>query len=229
MGPGTLTMGRVPFGEGDLPIERLLRDVKDTGYAGPLDLELPGPMGESEGYEPVIRRGVEKSLRDAVRTRFLRGEGAMESSNRSRCCPPRRQPSCAGRGRCRRSPYYDPDWWELERKAIFLRTWLHVGTSARFLSPAASFAVRSSLARASLLIVRGKDGEVRHVPQRLHSSRYAARRGSPGQARAVFLPLSHVDLRRRRAAALRPGLRALLRRQGGLRAQAVCAPKFWPG
>jgi sugar phosphate isomerase/epimerase len=61
MGPGPLTMGRVPFGEGDLPIERLLRDVKDTGYAGPLDLELPGPMGESEGYEPVIRRGVAKA------------------------------------------------------------------------------------------------------------------------------------------------------------------------
>jgi sugar phosphate isomerase/epimerase len=61
MGPGALPMSRVPFGEGDLPIERLLRDVKDTGYAGPLDLELPGPLGETEGYEPVIRRGAEKA------------------------------------------------------------------------------------------------------------------------------------------------------------------------
>lgn len=60
-GPGALTMGRVPFGEGDMPIERLMRDVKDTGYAGPLDLELPGPLGESEGYAPVVRRAVEKA------------------------------------------------------------------------------------------------------------------------------------------------------------------------
>lgn len=50
--------GRVPFGEGDLPLERMLRDVKNSGYTGPLDLELPGPLGESEGYEPVIRRAV---------------------------------------------------------------------------------------------------------------------------------------------------------------------------
>jgi hypothetical protein len=26
--------------------------------AGPLELELVGPLGDSEGYEPVIRRGV---------------------------------------------------------------------------------------------------------------------------------------------------------------------------
>ena len=50
--------GRVPCGEGDLPIARLLRDIKDTGYAGPFELELIGPLGDSEGYEPVIRRGV---------------------------------------------------------------------------------------------------------------------------------------------------------------------------
>jgi len=53
--------GRVPFGEGDLPLARMLIDVKDVGYAGPLELELPGPLGETEGYEPVIRRGVEKA------------------------------------------------------------------------------------------------------------------------------------------------------------------------
>jgi sugar phosphate isomerase/epimerase len=55
--------GRVPFGEGDLPLARMLRDVKDTGYAGPLELELPGSLGETEGYEPVIRRAVEKASR----------------------------------------------------------------------------------------------------------------------------------------------------------------------
>jgi sugar phosphate isomerase/epimerase len=50
--------GRVPFGEGDLPVTRILADIKDTGYAGPLELELVGPLGDSEGYGPVIRRGV---------------------------------------------------------------------------------------------------------------------------------------------------------------------------
>jgi len=50
--------GRVPFGEGDLPIARILHDIKDTGYAGPLELELIGPLGDREGYAPVIRRGV---------------------------------------------------------------------------------------------------------------------------------------------------------------------------
>lgn len=53
--------GRVPFGEGDLPLARMLTDVRDTGYAGPIELELPGPLGESEGYASVIRRGVQKA------------------------------------------------------------------------------------------------------------------------------------------------------------------------
>ena len=29
-----------------------------VGWAGPLELELIGPLGDSEGYAPVIRRGV---------------------------------------------------------------------------------------------------------------------------------------------------------------------------
>lgn len=62
LGPGMPPAGgRVPFGEGDLPIARMLTDVRDSGYAGPLELELPGPMGETEGYEPVIRRAVTKA------------------------------------------------------------------------------------------------------------------------------------------------------------------------
>jgi sugar phosphate isomerase/epimerase len=62
LGPGQPPgSGRVPFGEGELPIARMLRDVKDTGYDGPIELELPGQLGETEGYESVIRRGVEKA------------------------------------------------------------------------------------------------------------------------------------------------------------------------
>lgn len=62
LGPGHPPPGgRVPFGEGDLPVARLLTDVRDSGYQGPIELELPGPLGESEGYEPVIARGVAKA------------------------------------------------------------------------------------------------------------------------------------------------------------------------
>jgi len=53
--------GRVPFGEGNLPLARMLQDVKDTGYPGPLELELPGPIGEAEGYDVMMRRGVAKA------------------------------------------------------------------------------------------------------------------------------------------------------------------------
>jgi sugar phosphate isomerase/epimerase len=55
--------GRVPFGEGDLPLERLLRDVTDAGYDGPIEFEAPGPQGEAEGYGPLIRRGVAAASR----------------------------------------------------------------------------------------------------------------------------------------------------------------------
>lgn len=36
----------------------MLREINDTGYSGPLELELIGPMGDRAGYELVIRRGV---------------------------------------------------------------------------------------------------------------------------------------------------------------------------
>ncbi|MCB2060216.1 MAG: aromatic ring-hydroxylating dioxygenase subunit alpha [Novosphingobium sp.] len=66
-----------------------------------------------------------------------------------------------GRGPVSSKPYYDPEWWELERKAIFMRSWLHVGHLCE-IPDAGSFIRRDiGFARASLLIVRGKDGEVR--------------------------------------------------------------------
>jgi sugar phosphate isomerase/epimerase len=61
-GPGSAPPGgRVPFGEGDLPLERMFRDIVDTGYDGPFELEMPGPQGEAEGYAPFIRRGAERA------------------------------------------------------------------------------------------------------------------------------------------------------------------------
>ena len=57
--------------------------------------------------------------------------------------------------------YYDPDWYELERKAVFMRSWLNVGHVCE-LPETGSFVRRDiEFANASLLIVRGKDGEIR--------------------------------------------------------------------
>ncbi len=66
-----------------------------------------------------------------------------------------------GRGPVSSRPYHDPAWWELERKAIFLRSWIHIGHVCE-VPEAGSFIRREvEFARASLLIMRGKDGAVR--------------------------------------------------------------------
>lgn len=66
-----------------------------------------------------------------------------------------------GSGPVSSKPYYDPEWWELERKAIFMRSWLHIGHVCEIPEPG-SFIVRElEFAKASLIIARGKDGKVR--------------------------------------------------------------------
>jgi phenylpropionate dioxygenase-like ring-hydroxylating dioxygenase large terminal subunit len=58
-------------------------------------------------------------------------------------------------------PYYDPEWFALEREAIFKRTWLNIGHVCELPEPG-SFIVRPlEFAKASILIVRGKDGVIR--------------------------------------------------------------------
>lgn len=66
-----------------------------------------------------------------------------------------------GHGPVSSKPYYDPEWWELERKAIFMRSWLHVGHLCEVPEPGSFIRREIEFANASLLIVRGKDGEVR--------------------------------------------------------------------
>ena len=46
-------------GDGDLPIERIIRDVVGSGYRGVFDLELLGPAIEQEGGASAARRGVD--------------------------------------------------------------------------------------------------------------------------------------------------------------------------
>jgi phenylpropionate dioxygenase-like ring-hydroxylating dioxygenase large terminal subunit len=66
-----------------------------------------------------------------------------------------------GRGPVSSRPYYDPEWWELERKAIFMRSWIHVGHVCEVPEPGSFIRRDIEFAKASLLIVRGRDGEVR--------------------------------------------------------------------
>jgi len=57
--------------------------------------------------------------------------------------------------------YYDPDWFELERQAVFLRTWFPAGHVCEVPESGSFIRREFEFARASLLIVRGKDGEIR--------------------------------------------------------------------
>ncbi|TAL00853.1 MAG: aromatic ring-hydroxylating dioxygenase subunit alpha [Rhodospirillaceae bacterium] len=58
-------------------------------------------------------------------------------------------------------PYYRDDYFELEREAIFRRTWIQIGHVCELPEPG-SFIVRPiEVANASILITRGKDEKVR--------------------------------------------------------------------
>jgi sugar phosphate isomerase/epimerase len=55
------TGDRVPPGDGDIPLERLVAMALDAGYEGPFDLEVMGPRVEEEGYPSAVRRAVEQA------------------------------------------------------------------------------------------------------------------------------------------------------------------------
>ncbi|PLK25823.1 aromatic ring-hydroxylating dioxygenase subunit alpha [Novosphingobium sp. TH158] len=57
--------------------------------------------------------------------------------------------------------YYDPEWFELERQAIFMRTWIEVGHVCELPEPGTWIRRELEFANASILIVRGKDGQIR--------------------------------------------------------------------
>jgi phenylpropionate dioxygenase-like ring-hydroxylating dioxygenase large terminal subunit len=66
-----------------------------------------------------------------------------------------------GRGPIPAAPYYDPAWFELEREAVFKRTWLQIGHLCELPAPG-DFIVRElEVAKASILITHGKDGKIR--------------------------------------------------------------------
>jgi phenylpropionate dioxygenase-like ring-hydroxylating dioxygenase large terminal subunit len=58
-------------------------------------------------------------------------------------------------------PYYQADYFELEREAVFKRTWLQLGHLSEIAEPG-SFIVRTlEFANASILITHGTDGKIR--------------------------------------------------------------------
>jgi sugar phosphate isomerase/epimerase len=52
---------RCAIGDGDIPVERLMRMMLEAGYEGPFDLEILGPAIEEEGYRAPIARSVERA------------------------------------------------------------------------------------------------------------------------------------------------------------------------
>jgi phenylpropionate dioxygenase-like ring-hydroxylating dioxygenase large terminal subunit len=57
--------------------------------------------------------------------------------------------------------YYDPCYFDLERKAVFQRSWLQIGHVCELPAPGSFIRREVEVANASVLIVRGKDGEIR--------------------------------------------------------------------
>jgi phenylpropionate dioxygenase-like ring-hydroxylating dioxygenase large terminal subunit len=59
------------------------------------------------------------------------------------------------------APYYDPEWYERERKAIFMRSWIEIGHICELPEPGSFIKRDLEFAAASLLIIHGKDGMIR--------------------------------------------------------------------
>lgn len=66
-----------------------------------------------------------------------------------------------GHGPLPAAPYHDPAWWELEREAVFLRSWIHIGHVCEVPEPGSFVRREVEFADASLIVMRGRDGGVR--------------------------------------------------------------------
>lgn len=66
-----------------------------------------------------------------------------------------------GKGPLDARPWHDPEWWELERKAVWMRSWLPLAHVCEVPQPGSFIRREVEFARASLLVVRGKDGIIR--------------------------------------------------------------------
>jgi sugar phosphate isomerase/epimerase len=53
------TPDRLVPGDGDIPLGRIVGQLRDAGYEGAFDIEIIGPRIEEEGYESAIARSVD--------------------------------------------------------------------------------------------------------------------------------------------------------------------------
>ena len=58
-------------------------------------------------------------------------------------------------------PYYHPTYYEFERQAVFLKSWINIGHVCEIPETGSFIRRELEFARASLLIVRGREGAVR--------------------------------------------------------------------
>jgi phenylpropionate dioxygenase-like ring-hydroxylating dioxygenase large terminal subunit len=66
-----------------------------------------------------------------------------------------------GTGPIPTGPYYREDYFELEREAIFKRSWLQIGHMSELAEPGDFIVRQLDFAKASILITRGRDGKLR--------------------------------------------------------------------
>lgn len=57
--------------------------------------------------------------------------------------------------------YYDPAYFEIERQAVFMRSWIQIGHVCELPDPGSFMRREMEFARASLLIIRGRDQKIR--------------------------------------------------------------------
>ncbi len=128
-----------------------------------------------------------------------------------------------------------PEFYELEREAMFKRAWLNVGRVEQLPRNGSYFTKELVVAKTSVVIVRDSQGEVRafhnvcrHRGNKLVWSDYPEEETS-GMCAPVRLQVPRLALRPRRLALVRPtGAGVLQPRQGRLRPRsrftATCGP-----
>ena len=100
-----------------------------------------------------------------------------------------------------------PEFYELEREAIFKRAWLNVGRVEQLPRKGSYFTKELAVANTSVIVVRGMDGEVRafhnicrHRGNKLVWTDFPARRSS-GTLPPVRVQVPRLEVRPRRRAA----------------------------
>ena len=117
-----------------------------------------------------------------------------------------------------------PEFYELEREAIFKRTWLNVGRVEQLPRKGSYFTKELAVANTSIVIVRGHGRRGARVPQHLPAPRQQARldrlpaRGVERELPPVRVQVPRLEVRPRRRLLVRAaGERVLRLRQGRLR------------